>query len=110
MNEFKKLFEPGYIGRLKVKNRIALSAMSTRCAARDGSVTPRLLKYYKERAKGGTGLIMVEASSIDDKGSAFDQCTLNIYDDSFIPGLSTLARVIQDNGARAGIQINHCGR
>lgn len=110
MTMFKKLFEPGYIGKLKVKNRISLSAMSTRLASRDGSVTSRLLNYYKERAKGGSGLIMIETSNIDDKASAFGHCLLNIYDESFVAGLSTLARVIQDNGAKAGIQISHAGR
>jgi len=109
MAEFKKLFEPGYIGKLKVKNRIIQAPCATAFAAQDGSVTPRLLNYYKERAKGGTGLIIVEVSFVDDKASFCAPCYLMIHDDSFIPGLSTLARVIKDNGAKAGIQINHAG-
>ena len=84
--------------------------MWTGFAARDGSVTPRLLNYYKERAKGGTGLIIVEFSYIDEKASQSLVCQLGIYDQSLIPGLSTLARVIKDNGTKAGIQICHAGR
>ena len=110
MEKFEKLLAPGEIGELRVNNRIIQAPMFTRYAGRDGSVTDRLLDYYRERAKGGTGLIIVEASAIDDKASAFNSCELGIYDNSFIPGLSTLARVIKDNGAKAGIQLTHAGR
>lgn len=108
--KFKKLFEPGNIGRLRVKNRIIQAPMWTAFAARDGLVTTRLLNYYRERARGGVGLIIVEFASIDGKASVATRCQLGIYNESFIPGLSTLARVIKDNGAKAGIQICHCGR
>ncbi len=110
MAKFKKLFEPGCIGKLKLQNRIMQAPMWTGFAARDGSVTPRLLNYCKERAQGGTGLIIVEFSYIDEKASQSLVCQLGIYGQSLIPGLSTLARVIKDNGAKAGIQICHAGR
>ena len=105
---FKKLLEPGYIGKVRVKNRIIQAPMRTGFATRDGSVTQRLLNYYRERAQGGTGLIIVEYSYIDQIASQAEVCQIGIYDNSLIPGLSTLARVIKDNGAKAGIQISHC--
>ena len=103
------LFQPGYIGKLRIKNRIIQAPMSTRLAARDGSVTPQLLSYYKERAKGGQGLIIVEFANIDQKASQTAHCQLGIYDNSLISGLAILARGIKDNGARAAIQICHGG-
>jgi len=110
MTKFNKLFQPGYMGKLQVKNRIIKAPMYTAFAARDGSVTPRLLNYYREMSLGGTGLVIVEYSYTDDKGSQSQVCQLGIYDRSLIPGLSNLARIIKDNGARAGIQLCHCGR
>jgi len=110
MAEFKKLFEPGYIGKLRIKNRVVRAPFNTFFAARDGSVTPRLLNHFKEYAKGGSGLIIVEYAYIDQIASQAGLSQLGIYDDSFIPGLSTLARVIKDNGAKACMQFAHCGR
>jgi len=107
---YKKLFEPGYVGKLKVENRIVKAPMYTAFAAVDGSVTPRLLNYYREMSLGGTGLVIVEYSYTDDKGSQSQVCQLGIYNRGLIPGLSNLARIIKDNGARAGIQLCHCGR
>lgn len=110
MVKFERLFEPGYIGKLRMKNRIIRAPMWTGFATRDGSVTQRLLDYHREGAKGGAGLVIVEFAYPDDKGSQSLVCQLGIYDEQCIPGLSTLARVIKDNGAKAGIQICHCGR
>jgi len=107
--EFEKLLEPGKIGRMEVKNRVVQAPFHTRYASRDGSVTPRMLRYYKERAKGGTGLIIVEYSYIDTKASKASWCQLGVYDDGCIPGLATFAQIIKDNGSKACLQICHCG-
>ena len=110
MTAFPKLFEPGCIGKLKLTNRFLQAPLATAYANPDGSVNQRLLNYYRERAKGGVSLIIVEFAYIDKEMSLALPCQLGIYDEDLIPGLSTLARVIKDNGAKAGIQIVHAGR
>lgn len=56
---YQKLFEPGYIGNLKIKNRIVMSPINTHFTIGDPSVlTERYFEYYKARAKGGVGLII----------------------------------------------------
>ena len=97
------------IGELEVKNRIIQAPFCTRFATRDGEVTERMINYYSERAKGGTGLIIVEFAYVDDKASQSIACQLVIYDDHCIPGLSRLAETIKNLGARVGIQIAHAG-
>ena len=67
------------------------------------------MRHYQERARGGVGLIIVEFTYIDNEASKSHHGQLGIYDDQLIPGLSLLARVIQENGARAAIQIVHTG-
>lgn len=56
---YDKLFEPGYIGKLKIKNRLVMSPMNTQFSTGDPSVlSERYFEYYKARAKGGVGLII----------------------------------------------------
>jgi NADH:flavin oxidoreductases, Old Yellow Enzyme family len=107
---FPNLFKPGKIGNLELKNRIVKAPQSTGMSNMDGSVSERLIRHYRELAKGGTGLVIVEYAYVDNIASKSAQCQLGISDKEHIPGLSWLADVIKDNGAKAGIQIEHCGR
>ena len=108
--QFSNLFSPAKIGNLEIKNRILKAPQSTGMSNMDGTVTERLLRHYREIAKGGTGLIIVEYAYIDEIASKSAQCQLGIYDKENIPGLAWLADMIKIEGARAGIQIEHCGR
>lgn len=80
---------PMNIHTLTVRNRFVLPGMVTDMAVDGGYVTERLLSYYEERAKGGVGLVIVEATSIDVSGKTFLH-GLDISDDRFIPGLRLL--------------------
>lgn len=107
---FPALFSPGRIGTLEVKNRILKAPQSTGLSNMDGSVSQRLVNHYKEIAKGGTGLVIVEYAYVDNIASKSAHCQLGISSNEHIAGLSWLASVIKENGAKAGIQIEHCGR
>lgn len=107
---FERLFQPGKIGTMEIKNRIVMPPMATGYASEDGSVTERLIAYYEERAKGGPGLIIVEISCIDAPVGRGLARQIGIDRDSFIPGLARLATAIKRHGARAAIQLHHAGR
>jgi 2,4-dienoyl-CoA reductase-like NADH-dependent reductase (Old Yellow Enzyme family)/thioredoxin reductase len=108
-DQFEMLFKPGKIGSMEIKNRIIMAPMITEYADVDGYVTQRLIDYYAERAKGGVGLIMVEASYVQwPIGKGFSR-QIALYDDKYIPGLTKLADAIKKNGARAVIEIHHVG-
>jgi len=63
-----QLFEPLQIGSLTAKNRIFMSAL-TRNKSVPGNVPNALnLEYYKQRAKGGCGLIVTEGVLIVQQG------------------------------------------
>ena len=103
--EFTKLFQPGVIGGLQIKNRMVMSPMGTHLAEEDGEVGDRLIDYYVARALGGVGAIMVEASF-----PTFGRDTrICLADDRFIPGLKRLSTAIHGAGSTAFIQI-HAGR
>lgn len=107
---YPKLFAPGRIGNLELPNRIIKAPTSTGMSNIDGSVSERLIRHYREVAKGGTGLIIAEYAYVDDIASKSAHCQLGISSNEHISGLTLLAETIKEQGARAGIQIEHCGR
>ncbi len=56
---YDTLFTPFKIGNCEIKNRIVMSAMGTLMSNRDGSFSEDEIAYFEERAKGGTGMIIV---------------------------------------------------
>lgn len=103
-----RLFSPGRIGPVKLKNRIVMPPMTTRLADAGGMVTEASIAWYAARAHGGAGLVTVEMASVEPAGK-HRACELGVSDDRFIPGLTRLARAIHDGGAKASIQIGHAG-
>ena len=104
----QRLFTPGRIGSLEIRNRIIMPPMTTRAADRDGFVTDAALAYYCARAEGGVGLITVEMASPETAGR-HRHYELGIYDDKYIPGLRGLTNAIHASGAKAAIQLGHAG-
>lgn len=96
------LFTEGRIGNMVLKNRIIMLPTVTNLAT-GGSVSDSQLGYYRRRS-ADVALVIVEASYVNEFGKFFKN-QLGIENDDRIKGLSKLAGVIHDNGARAGIQI-----
>ncbi|MGB9858626.1 MAG: NADH:flavin oxidoreductase, partial [Moorellaceae bacterium] len=109
MKKFALLSGPIKIGRLELKNRMVMPPMVTNYAYTDGSVTPRLIAYHTERAKGGVGLIIVEATYVHPSGKGFKN-QLGIYSDRLLPGLRRLVDAVHAQGAKIAIQLYHGGR
>ena len=107
--KYPNLFSPGYIGRLAVANRIVMAPMATNYASESGGVTEALLDYYEARAKGGTGLIIVENCCVDYPGGKAGAAQLRLDEDRFTPGISRLVDVVHYYGAKIAVQINHAG-
>ncbi len=108
--EFPHLMQPFSMKNLVLRNRIVMAPMLSRLCDPDGIVSPKLIDYYAERAKGGAGLIIVEYCYIDEKESKANQGQLGVYSDQLIAGLGDLAEAIQEWGAKAILQICHAGR
>ncbi len=85
-----KLFRPLIIKELKLRNRIVMPPMATVM----NISTLRARKYYRERARGGVGLIIVEGTSIDRFSSV-----------EFIKALSLLSRTVRKEGSAISIQL-----
>lgn len=108
--DFSPLFEPLVIGhggkKLILKNRMVMAPMVTCLANSLGEVTPRMVDYYTERARGGIGMIIVEAMDIEER---MIPNRLGVFHDRFINELENLATSIREKGAAAIAQIYHTG-
>ena len=107
MSQFSRLFQPGKIGRMEVRNRIVMPAMSTRFCDPMGAVTQREVDYFAERARGGAGLIIVGSVFVNRLGAGIG--ALRIDGDQYIGGLSEITRAVHLWGGKVGIQLTHFG-
>lgn len=102
------LFSPFTIKGLKLDNRIVMPPMGV-FLGDQGEATDQTLAYYQRRARGGAGLVMVEAAGVAPEGVVSPH-QMRIYDDAHVKGLKRIAQVIKAEGIPAGIQIHHAGR
>jgi len=108
MSDAPHLFTPLTIRGITFRNRIAVSPMC-QYSSRDGFANDWHLVHLGSRAVGGAGLVMMEATAVEDRGriSPGDQ---GIWKDEHIPFLSRIAEFLKQQGAVAGIQLAHAGR
>lgn len=101
------LFQSIFIGPVELKNRIFMPAMHLNMCKKF-MVTKQLIEFYRERAKGGVGLISVGYATVDELSGS--PGNIGAHLDEHLPGLAELAEVIHEGGAKATVQLNHAGR
>jgi 2,4-dienoyl-CoA reductase (NADPH2) len=106
--KLEKLFSPIRIGSMELRNRIVMSPMTTDYASDEGLPTPRLLDYLEARARGGVGLITLEACTIDRRHREVIH-SMHFDDDSVIEPHRDLTSRLHALGARVQPQLVHPG-
>lgn len=87
---YKKLFEPEYIGRCKVKNRIIMAPMGNiNMADPIGRPLPKMIDYFAERAKGGTGLLITGLIPVS---QGIDPTVIEDNDTTYFPRIDGSSR------------------
>jgi 2,4-dienoyl-CoA reductase-like NADH-dependent reductase (Old Yellow Enzyme family) len=102
------LFSPLRIREIPFRNRIAVSPMC-QYSSHDGFANDWHLVHLGSRAAGGAGLVMMEATAVEDRGRISPQ-DQGIWKDEHIDFLTRIAAFLQEQGAVAGIQLAHAGR
>lgn len=102
------LFSPFELKGVTLKNRIAVPPMC-QYSAEDGRINDWHLSHYAALARGGAGLVIVEATAVSPEGRITPGCA-GLWGDEQIPGMAAIASAIKQGGAVAGIQIGHAGR
>ncbi len=105
---FTRLFSPIRVGTMELPNRIAMAPMDTDFVNQDGTVNERYHHYIEARARGGTGLIILEVTTIDGK-YPYVPHTVGLWDDAQIAPLRRLTEAVHSHGSRLIPQIAHPG-
>lgn len=100
------IFTPCQIGPITLRNRTIRSAAFENMA-HGNRPTEQLVKYHTDVAKGGIGMTTVAYASVLESGLSFEgQLWLR---EEIIPELKAMTDAIHAEGAKASIQVGHCG-
>lgn len=104
------LFRPFNLRGVEVRNRLWVSPMCQYSVPEEDGV-PRdwHLQHIGALARGGAGLVMVEATAVVPEGRISPR-DLGLWDDAQVPAFARLAGIAHAHGARIGVQLAHAGR
>jgi 2,4-dienoyl-CoA reductase-like NADH-dependent reductase (Old Yellow Enzyme family)/thioredoxin reductase len=108
-SKYPNLISPITINGMTLRNRTVMPPIGSNFATVTGEVSEEMIKYYELRAKGGTGLIIVENMCIDFPMATNGTKQCRIDDNQFVPGLYTLVERLHAYGAKVSVQLNHAG-
>lgn len=110
MNEnLKPLFSPLNMGGVVIKNRIVMPPMDTNFAGLDGSPKRNLLAYLRNRAKGGTGLIIQEAASVSYPEGKISERQICMNNRNITAELREVTDAVHAFGTKIIVQLHHGG-
>lgn len=103
-----ELFTPYTLKDITLRNRIAVPPMCQYSAV-DGMPNDWHYAHYAGLARGGAGLVIVEATAVSPEGRITPAC-LGLWNDDQAREHARIATAIKKAGAVPGIQIGHAGR
>ena len=105
---FDYLFQEGKIGSVILRNRLIMSLYPTKYAT-DSRVNERMIEFYRERARGGVAMIVLDCPCLDYpkayKGPNEIRFDISEYADT----VKALLEAIHAEGAKAFMQLNYPG-
>ena len=107
MSEFRYLFSPLKIGSVIVANRIHFAAHMTNLGE-DQKISEAHLYYYRERARGGCGLITTEELSVHPSDHAYEKL-VDAFEPDVVPGFQSLTNAVHRYETKIFAQLNHNG-
>lgn len=109
-NSFARLLEPGFIGKLKTRNRIIKTASGTSFVEPTGFIGDRMIAYYESLARGGVGMLTVESCGVEyPLGVQHPPVQLHLDDDVYIPSYRALTDAMHKQGCPVSLQFQHAG-
>ena len=109
MNQYKHLFSAFCIKSMQLKNRVVMSPMGSNFAKSSGEMSREHIEYYRLRAAGGVGLIIMENVCVDYPKGANGTTQLRLDQDCFMPPLYAFNEEMHRYGCCTAVQINHAG-
>jgi len=103
-----RLFSPLGLGPAELPNRIVSTAHQT-TLVHDNLPTDDFVAYHEARARGGVGLIVLEATAVHPSGLLTSH-TLGGYLPEIVDGYRRVAAAVTPHGTRLFVQLLHGGR
>ena len=101
-----EIFTPYKLGPIELRNRTIRSA-AFEGMGRNNGPTEELFNYHRAVAKGGIGMTTVAYAAVCRSGISFDsQLWMR---EEIVPELKRLTDAVHAEGAKASIQLGHCG-
>ena len=92
-DKYTHIFEPLTVRTMTIKNRICMMPMGTNYGEQNGEMSFLHIDYYRQRAKGGTGLLIVENANVDFPQGSNGTTQLRIDHDNYLPRLTSSAKI-----------------
>lgn len=102
------LFQPFTLKDVTLRNRIAIPPMCM-YSSNDGLINEWHSVHYASLARGGAGLVIVEATAVAPEGRITPGCA-GIWNDELAQAFVPVVQSIKAAGSVPGLQIAHAGR
>ncbi len=103
---FPHLFQEGRIGTCLLRNRLIMSLYPTKYSV-DSRVNERMIEFYRERARGGVAMIVLDCPCLDFPRAYKGPNELRFDNPDFADGIKNLLQAIHAEGAKAFMQLNY---
>lgn len=103
-NKYDALFTPVTINKMTLKNRVIMSPVTTKFGDKNANITPKMVDYFAERARGGASMVTTEAFYLKPEYSIGANSVVLDCDD-VIPALTDLADAVHLYGSKLCVQI-----
>jgi len=103
---FDHLFEPGNIGQSRLRNRIIMPLFPTKYAT-ESKVNPKMIAFYRIRARGGVALIVLDCPCLDYPRAYKGPNELRFDEEEYASGIRELIDAVHTEGAKAFMQLNY---
>jgi 2,4-dienoyl-CoA reductase-like NADH-dependent reductase (Old Yellow Enzyme family)/thioredoxin reductase len=103
---FPHLFSSGQIGKCHIKNRILMALFPTKYAT-ESKVNQKITEFYRTRAKGGVGLIVLDCPCLDYPRAYKGPHELRFDQEEYASGLIDLINTIHNEDSKVFMQLNY---
>lgn len=108
--KYSKLFTPGKIGNMTIKNRTVMCALAMGISDENQCIGDDFFDYLMERVKGGIGMIVLENTRVDDvHGVAAPKQASFARDEQIAPAAKAI-QAIHAEDVKVFAQLHHPGR
>lgn len=104
----EKLFKKMKLGRLELANRFVFPTVKTAYGTPQGLVTDRQLVFYRQIAKDGPGIVILEPVSVTADGKEHPR-QLTVHCSESVGELRQIVDVIHAENRLACLHLNHAG-